>query len=168
MDPLGQGRSGGRGLAGLRRLPGRQRPDRRRLLADGVGERQQRSPALVHPDGAGRRIRRAVVRRVRQRLRRPARHHRVLPVDAVDPLAPAGHRNAFDTKASRCRSTAGRDPPRAGTGVRRAPRHRRRQPDGPGRRYRPHRFAARARRLRPGPPQVPGRLGTGLLGGVTD
>ena len=42
---------------GSRRLPGGQRPDRGRLLADGVGERQQRPPTLVHPAGAGRRVR---------------------------------------------------------------------------------------------------------------
>ena len=44
----------------------------------------------------------------------------------VDPLALPGHRNAFDAKASRQQSTAGGDPSRAGAGVRRPPRRRRR------------------------------------------
>ena len=57
LDPLGQGPGRVAGGARLGRLPRRQRPDRGRLLADGVGERQQGTPALVQPAVAGRRHR---------------------------------------------------------------------------------------------------------------
>ena len=126
LDPLGEGRSRRRGRARLGQLPGGQRPDGGRLLADGVGERQQRAPALVHQAHPGRRIRRGVVRRLRQPLRRPARADPVVSGHPVDPLALPGHRNAIDAKASRQRSTAGGDPSRAGAGFRRPPRRRRR------------------------------------------
>ncbi len=41
LAPIGEGRARRPGRAGLRRLSRRQRPDRRRVLADGVGVRQQ-------------------------------------------------------------------------------------------------------------------------------
>ena len=80
--------------------PGRQRADARGLLADGVGGRQPGPPTLVHPTGAGRRYVQSPFRRVRQPLHRPARHHDLVPVDAVDPLASTGDRDADDAKAS--------------------------------------------------------------------
>ena len=122
LDPVGQGRPGCGGGAGVGQLPVGQRADVHRLLADGLGERQRRPPALVRPIGAGRRVRRRTVRRVRQRLRRTARYHPVVPGHPVDPLAPTGDRNAADAKASRRRPAAGDDPSRTGADLRRAPR----------------------------------------------
>ena len=68
------------------------------MLADGVGDRQQGPPTLVHPAGAGRRPVQSAVRRVRQSLHRPARRDAVLPADAVDPVASASDRNAHHAK----------------------------------------------------------------------
>ncbi len=65
----------------------------------------------------------SVVRRVRQPLHRPARRDAVVPADAMDPVAQAGHRNAHHTKDSRPRAAAGGHASRPGPRVRRTQRH---------------------------------------------
>ena len=126
VDPVGQGRARRPGGPRLGQLSGRQRPDRGRLLADGVGDRQQRPAALVHPAGARAAASSSPLFDGFDNLYvgQPGAMH-VLPVDPVDPVAPSGDRHADDRPAARPRPAAGGDAPGPGAGVRRAPRHRR-------------------------------------------
>ena len=162
VDAIGQGRPGRRGSPRVGPLPGRQRANPWRLLADGVGGRQQCPPALVHPAGAGWRAFQSPLRWVRQPLHRPARRDAVVPADAVDPVAQAGDRNAHHTKDSRPRAAAGRHASRSGSRVRRAQRLGRRHAAGPGRRRRPDRLPTRTSRLPAGPASLPGGRRAGV------
>ena len=149
---------------GLGTVSGGQRADPGRLLADGVGNRQQRAPALVHPAVAGRRVVEPVVGRLRQPLHRPARRDAVVPSDAVDPVAAAGHRNANHRKDSGAGPPSGGDPSGSGSAVRRPPRHRDRHSAGSGGGRQPDGFTARARRLPAGAAALPGRRRTRIRG----
>ena len=159
VEPLGQGRAGRRGGHRVGALSRRQWPDPGRLLADGVGNRQQRQAALVYPVVAGRRILEPAVGRLRQPLHRSARHHDVVPDDPVVPVAAAGDRNADHPKDSRARPSSGGDASGSGPSVRRPPRHRDRDTAGSGGRRQPHRLSARPRRLPAGTAALPGRRG---------
>ena len=160
VEPLGQGRAGRRGGHGVGALSGGQRPDPGRLLADGVGSRQQRPPTLVHPAVAGRRIVEPVVGRLRQPLHRSTRRHDVVPGDPMVPVAAAGDRNADHPKDSRAGPSSGGDASGSGAAVRRPPRHGDRHPAGSGGRRRPHRLPTRSGRLPAGTAALPGRRGT--------
>ena len=162
VEPLGQGRPRRRGGDGIRTVSGGQRADAGRMLADGVGSRQQRAPTLVHPAVAGRRVVEPVMGRLRQPLRRPARRHAVVPADAVDPVAAAGDRNANDGKDSGAGPASGGDPSGSGASVRRPPRHGDRHPAGSGGRRQPDRFATRSGRLPACSAALPGRRRAGL------
>ena len=162
---FGQGRPGRPGGARVGQLPCRQRAIGGRMLADGVGDRQQGPPALVHPAGAGRRPVQSAVRRVRQSLHRPARRDAVLPADAVDPVASASDRNAHHAKDSRAGPAAGRHASRAGAGVRRPQRHRRRHAAGSGRRRQSDRLHSGTGRLPTDAATLPGGRGAGILVG---
>ncbi|EUA33919.1 putative conserved membrane protein [Mycobacterium xenopi 3993] len=159
MDSLGQGQPGCGTSAQQSRLAGIERPNPKRLFADGVGEQRQRPTTLVRAAGSGRWLCRPAVRRLRQRLRRSARGYLVVPANTMDPLAGTGDRNAFYSKNSRRGSTARGHPPGPGRGVRRASRHRGGQPAGSGRRRRSDRSDARASRLPTRPAGLSGRGG---------
>ena len=167
--PLGQGRSRGRGRARLGQLSGGQRPDRRRLLADGVGERQQRRASAGAPGSSRAAGSSSPLFDGFDNLYvgQPGLMLSFPPTQWIRWRQP-GDRNAIDAKASRQRSTAGGDPSRSGAGVRRPPRRRRGQPDRPGRRHRPDGFATRSGRLPAGPAEVPDRRGARFLGGHPD
>src|SRR5215212_2277014 len=87
VEAFGQRRARRPGGARFGQLPRRERAIGGRMLSDGVGERQQGTPTLVHPAGAGRRTVQSFIRWVRQSLYRPAGRDAVLPADAVDPVA---------------------------------------------------------------------------------
>ena len=140
MEPLGQGRPRCRGGAWLGTVSGGQRADQGRLLADGVGNRQQRAPAVVQPAVAGRRVVEPIVGRLRQPLHRPAGCDAVIPSDAVDSVAAAGHRNANHRKDSGAGPPARGDPSRSGSAVRCPPGHRHRQSAGSRRGHQPDGF----------------------------
>ena len=164
MEPLGQGRPRRHGGARLGTVSGGQWADPGRLLADGVGNRQRRAPAVVQPAVAGRRVVEPVVGRLRQPLHRPAGRDAVIPSDAVDPVAAAGHRNANHGKDSGAGPPARGDPSGSGPAVRRPPRHCHRQPAGSRRGHQPDGFAARAHRLPAGAPALSGRGRTCIRG----
>ena len=157
VEPVGQGQFVRVGSAGGQRLPRGQRPNCGWLLTHGLGVRQQRQATLVHPTGARRRVRRPAVRQVRQRLRRPARHHAVVPPDAVGALAPPGHRDAADPALSRRRTVAGGHPSRSGSGGRQPSRRDDRIGGGPGAGHQPHRQRTRSHRLPAGRPPLSNR-----------
>ena len=153
LDPLGQGRPRSPGGARLGRLSRRQRADRGRLLADGVGDRQhgrQRWCSRLWQGGGSSSplfdgFDNLYVGQPGAMLSFP-------PTQWIrwrKPVIGLPH----DATASRPRPAAGGDAPRSGAGVRRAPRHGRRHAAGSGRGRRPHRFrsagsptASRARR----------------------
>ena len=165
MEPLGEGRTGCGRRTGRGTLSGRERPDRRWLLADGVGERQRRPAALVYPDGARWRIHQRTVRRLRQPLYGPARADDLLSTDPVGAMAHQCHRNAHHGKVSRRRATAGGDPPGSGAGLRLPPRCGVGIAGGSGRRRRPHRPDARTHRLCAVAARLPGGCRAGVLDG---
>ena len=91
-----KGDLGAAGGAGLGQLPGRQRADAGRLLADGVGDRQQRRASAGAPGCARAADSPSPLFDGFDNLYvgQPGRDA-VVPADPVDPVAAAGHRNAY-------------------------------------------------------------------------
>ncbi|CNV96068.1 Uncharacterised protein [Mycobacterium tuberculosis] len=157
VDAFGQRKLGCRTSPERTRVPRVKRADPGRVFADGVAERQQRPAALVCAAGPGRRLRRPVVRRLRQPLRRPAGSDNLLSADPVDALAPARDRDAVHPAVSGAWPPAREYTPGAAAGIRYPPRHGGRQSGGPGGRHRSHRCDTRTGRLRASPAGLPGR-----------
>ena len=165
LDPLGQGRGRRAGRPRLGSLPRGQRADRRRLFADGVGERQPGQAALVHASGPGRRFRQPPSRRLRQRLPGSAGVGAVVSDDPVGALAHTGDRNADDDAIPVARAPAGAHPSGAGAGLRRPARNRRGHLAGSGRRPGPAGLLPGSGRLPQRRTGLPGGRRAGVLGG---